>query len=110
MSLESKIEQLTAAIEKLNANITLVLNTPVGEVITPVVIEDEKTAPNKPDAMVETKAVTHEDVQAAIMAKVRLDMQNKTAVKAILAEFKAAKVSDLGADALAVVMLKVGAL
>lgn len=110
MSLELEIQRLTAAIEKLNSNIELVLTTPANQTVElpkkqdfsePVQVETEQP---------KAATVTHDDVQSAILAKVRASMDNKPKVKAILSEFKAAKVSDIDAAQLAAVLSKVEAL
>lgn len=113
MSLENEIQRLTAAIEKLNSNIELVLTTPANQTVElpkksdPAVTVVEVAKPEAPAATPELK---HDDVQSAILAKVRANMENKTKVKAILTEFKAAKVTDLDLSVLADVMAKVDAL
>lgn len=112
MSLELEIQRLTAAIEKLNSNIALVLTTPATQVVN---AQTETPEPVQETARVETEqlkaaTVTHDDVQSAILAKVRASMDNKPKVKAILSEFKAAKVSDIDAAQLTAVLSKVEAL
>lgn len=107
MSLEAKIEKLTAAIEKLTANIELALSTPANS--TPSAEVEPEYIP-APETKAETQELKHDDVQSAILAKVRANMENKAKVKAILTEFKAAKVTDLDLSVLADVMAKVDAL
>lgn len=112
MSLEAKIEKLTAAIEKLTANIELALSTPANSAPLAEVAPKYTPAPEalEPEAPAVTPEPRHDDVQSAILAKVRANMDNKTKVKAILTEFKAAKVTDLDLSVLADVMAKVDAL
>ena len=92
MSLESQIERLTAAIEKLNSNIETVLNTPVAEPVQP---EQPKQAEATP-APKEAPALSFKDVQDKCLALSRKDAQNKATIRALLDEFGASKVSDLG--------------
>lgn len=94
MSLENKIELLTAAIEKLNANLEFALRTPVAS--APVQQTEAVIAPEvKADVAVEKSSATHEELQTLMLSKVRADMSNKSKIKDILAKYKAAKASDL---------------
>lgn len=99
MSLENKIEQLTAAIEKLNANIVLALSTPVNQPVAVVeaapVIEQAVKAI---DEATKKAAVSADDAQAMCLQLSRKDPANKAKIKAILADYKAAKVADLSPD------------
>jgi len=120
MSLENKIELLTAAIDRLNANLALVLTTPANQTLTteqvvaaPVevlkAVEQVNEAVNEVVSS-QVQAVTHNDLQSLILAKVRVNMEHKAAVKALLSEFGAAKVTDLKESDLAAVAAKVNAL
>lgn len=88
MSLENEISRLTAAIEKLNANIELVLSTPVAQPVQPV----------EPEQQPETTKleINANDVTALCLSLSRKDPKNKDAIRALLDEFGAKKVSDLG--------------
>ena len=107
MSLESKIELLTAAIEKLNANIEFALRTPVAS--APAQQVAAEVAPEVKAEVVKSSA-THEEIQTLMLSKVRQDMANKTKVKDILAQYKAAKVTDLSEKDLQTVFDAVSAL
>ena len=99
MSLESKIEQLTAAIEKLNANMVLLLTTPANQTVdlpqaaAPVVQEAVKVV-----EQVAKVTVSADDAQAMCLQLSRKDPANKSKIKAILSEYKAAKVADLSPE------------
>ena len=107
MSLESKIELLTAAIEKLNANLEFALRTPVAS--APVQQPEVAVVPEVKAEVVKS-SLTHEEVQTLMLSKVREDMANKAKVKDILAKYKAAKVTDLSEQNLQPVFDAVGAL
>jgi hypothetical protein len=107
MSLESKIELLTAAIEKLNANIEFALRTPVASAPAQQVAPEVKA---EVKAEVVKSSATHEEIQTLMLSKVRQDMANKTKVKDILAQYKAAKVTDLSEKDLQTVFDAVSAL
>ena len=94
MSLESQIERLTAAIEKLNSNIETALNTPVAAPVQP---EQPKQADATPPPA-EAPALSFKDVQDQCLALSRKDAKNKAVIRALLDEFGASKVSDLGSN------------
>jgi len=117
MSLETEISRLTAAIEKLNANIELVLTTPVTATVQPKkdepvtqceIAKGEQITP-EPAVTPEVKAVTFKDVQDQCLALSRKSADNKNAIRALLDDFGAKKVSDLG-DNLATFAEKLGRL
>jgi hypothetical protein len=114
MSLEAKIELLTRAIDKLNANMALLLTTPANQVLTTEQVEAAPVVEVKTEApkveKVEQVTITHNDLQSLILSKVRDNMDHKPTAKAILKEFGAAKVSDLSEDKLQAVYDKVSAL
>jgi hypothetical protein len=112
MSLELKIETLTAAINALNVNIAKLVNVPMcdnpelaaaildRELPTPThVIEDIESEgrSQRSDASF-TNKLTHKELQDLIMLMVREDMKRKPGIKALLAKHSASKVSDLDAD------------
>ena len=124
MSLESKIDLLikavneqTTAINAFNGNIEKWMTAPIVEA------NEEKAQPEpQQQATVEPEqdelkadepyaALTHKDVQDAVLAFVRKDVKtNKPLVKALLDEFKANKVSDVSEDKLEEFNTKLGAL
>ena len=114
MSLEAKIELLTRAIDKLNANMALLLTTPANQVLTTEQVEAAPVVEVKTEAPKVEKAeqvtITHSDLQSLILSKVRDNMDHKPIAKAILKDFGAAKVSDLSEDKLQAVYDKVTAL
>lgn len=114
MSLEAKIEMLTRAIDKLNANMVLLLTTPANQVLAPEQVNAEPTEQPKNELVkteqAEKVSVTHSDLQALILAKVRENMDHKPTAKAILDSYNAKKVSDLSDSDLAAVYAKVQAL
>jgi hypothetical protein len=63
-----------------------------------------------PKAEVVKSSATHEEIQTLMLSKVRQDMANKTKVKDILAQYKAAKVTDLSEKDLQTVFDAVSAL
>lgn len=93
--LETKIDKLTAAIEKLNANIERALNTPVAPTVAPEQPSAPTVAPEQPIAP-EAVTLTFKDVQDKCLAATRVDLANKAKIRALLDEFGASKVSDLG--------------
>lgn len=117
MSLENKIELLTAAIDRLNANLALVLTTPVNQTLTVADVASASVEVLKvADQVVSTADVnaapllTHNELQSVILSKVRANMDHKSTVKAILSGFGAAKVTDLKDSDLEAVLEKVNAL
>ncbi len=109
MSLENQIERLTAAIEKLNANIELVLSTPVQ---APVAAPAQQVAPKQVPAVevIESALVSVDEAQALCLSLSRKDPSNKNKIKALLAEYKAMKVADLVPEALQEFVKKLGQL
>ena len=92
MSLETKIETLTAAINALNANMAQLLNVPVvtnpkkaAEVLEQHMPKEDEQAPQ----------MSHKELQDFIMGFVREDMKRKPKIKALLAKHSASKVTDL---------------
>lgn len=111
MSLENQIERLTAAIEKLNANIELVLSTPVNQPVAvvqaaPVIDQAVKAI----DEAINKAAVSVDEAQALCLSLSRKDPSNKNKIKALLAEYKAMKVADLVPEALQEFVKKLGQL
>jgi len=99
MSLETKIETLTAAINALNANMDKLLNVPV-------VSDPKKAAEVLEQHMPKEEAeqapqMSHKDLQDFIMGFVREDMKRKPKIKALLAKHSASKVTDLDVSKLA---------
>lgn len=102
MSLESQIEKLTAAIEKLNTNMQLLLSTPADQLVKfdePVtqceMVKDEP-AIVAPVEKPEPTTVNASDVTAMCLSLSRKSADNKNAIRALLDDFGAKKVSDLG--------------
>ena len=100
MSLENEISRLTAAIEKLNANIELVLSTPVNQTAQPA---EPVSVPPKVEAVEPVQKpetikpeINANDVTALCLSLSRKDAKNKDAIRALLDDFGAKKVSDLG--------------
>ena len=94
MSLETKIETLTAAIEALNLNMAQLLNVPV--VTNPKLAAEilEREMP-KEEETVTAPEMTHKELQDFIMVFVREDMKRKPKIKTLLAKYSASKVTDL---------------
>lgn len=110
MSLESQIEKLTAAILKLNANIETVLSTPVSAPAQPVTIAQPVTPVEVSQEPETTKSeISASDVTAMCLSLSRKSADNKTAIRALLDDFGAKKVSDLG-DKLTAFAAKLGQL
>ena len=108
MSLESKIEQLIAAIELQTKTITG-FNDNIEKWLTAPISQSQKIEVS-PESEAPSTTVTEKDVQDKVLAFVRKDEgKNKPIVKALLDEFKANKVSDLG-DNLAAFNVKLDAL
>ena len=109
MSLESKIEMLTAAIDRLNANMTLLLTTPADQVLK---VEQTATNTEQPPApattaesnQVEPKPVaaesfTQDDLRRLCMAKVKEDRAFKDTLKDFLSRaYGVTKTSDVPDD------------
>lgn len=98
MSLENEIQRLTAAIEKLNANLEAVLATPLpaptAEPVQAVETATEKKSQPEPVKTGESKPVDFAEVQSRCLALSR--QGKKDAIRALLDDFGASKVSDLG--------------
>ena len=98
MSLESKIELLTQAIDRLNKNLEAALQPVTAPVQQAVEVTPPTTAPVeavKAEEVAPTKAVSADDVQASCLSLSRKDPANKTKIKTLLSEFKASKIADL---------------
>jgi hypothetical protein len=98
MSLESKIELLTQAIDRLNKNLEAALQpvaAPVQQVaeVVPTTTAPAETA--KVEEVAPIKAVSADDVQASCLSLSRKDPANKAKIKTLLSEFKASKIADL---------------
>lgn len=85
MSLEVRIEALTAAVEALTAQLSAAQNTPAVTVESAVAeqVEKKEAADTGP---------TVEDLQAIAMSKVREDRAKKKAIKDLIASYNGAKV------------------
>lgn len=106
MSIESKIENLTKAIEAL----TVVLLAPGAKVsdTTPTETKKVKTEPEVVETKTAKPGPTHADLKAACL-KVARDGK-KDQVKALLAEYGAAKAVDVAVELLEEVITKIEAL
>lgn len=96
MSLETKIETLTAAIDALNITISKLVNVPIcdnPELAAEILDREMPKAENAKEEP--APALTHKDVQDKIMLMVREDMTRKPKIKTLLAKHSASKVSDL---------------
>lgn len=89
MSLEAKIETLTAAIVDLTEMLSAVESTPV---------DSENAEQEKPAAP--EKSITREEIQSMCLAIVRDDRNKKAAIKETLGTFGATLVKDVSADKL----------
>jgi len=102
MSLESKIENLTLAINALNVNIAKLVNVPIcdePELAAEILDRELPKAKAEKEALT-SPALTHKDVQDFMLSFVREDMKRKPKIKKLLAEYSASKVSDLDVDTL----------
>lgn len=86
--LETKIEQLTKAIEAL----TLVMQSATNDIKTDVKSILEQTVE---PVIEETKALNYEDLRAVILKANRNDPDNKIITKEILTKYKANKVTEV---------------
>lgn len=108
MSLETKIENLTIAINALNINISKLVNVPICDdpALAAEILDREMPKAAKAKAKAKAKeeetapALTHKDVQDKIMLMVREDMSRKPKIKTLLAKYSSSKVSDLDAGKL----------
>ena len=87
MSLEAKIETLTAAIVDLTDRLTAIESSPVDSAKT------EEEAPATPE-----QSITREEIQSMCLAIVRDDRNKKTAIKKTLSMFGATLVKDVPVD------------
>lgn len=103
MSLETKIEKLTNAIEELTKRLHAV------EAATAIPAQAEAPAVPTADKLEEAyeeenakakPAISHEEVQQLCLKIVREDRSKKTALKDVLAEYGATLVADVPADKL----------
>ncbi len=104
MSLESKIEALTAQVAKLTEIMTFLVSNPPTAMYQPTVEEVEPQAPKaaEPEPIAQTKkTIDPSDVTALCLSLSRKDPSNKAKIKDLLAQYKAAKVSDLSESNLA---------
>ena len=120
MSLESKIETLTASIDRLSALLEKLGSVDPAEVIKKEaeILREEAKAEEKqvetktPEKQPEQKttAPTAEALQAKCMELVRADRKNKQVIKDLLAVYSASLISDLDEAQRAELALKLGAL
>ena len=87
MSLEAKIETLTAAIVDLTDRLTAIESSPVDSAKT------GEEAPATPE-----QSITREEIQSMCLAIVRDDRNKKTAIKKTLSMFGATLVKDVPVD------------
>ena len=87
MSLEAKIETLTAAIVDLTDRLTAIESSPVDSAKT------EEEAPATPE-----QSITREEIQSMCLAIVRDDRNKKAAIKKTLGTFGATLVKDVPVD------------
>jgi hypothetical protein len=87
MSLEAKIETLTAAIVDLTDRLTAIESSPVDSAKT------EEDVPATPE-----QSITREEIQSMCLAIVRDDRNKKTAIKKTLSMFGATLVKDVPVD------------
>lgn len=90
MSLENEIAKLTAAIEKLNANMETLLTTPAPTV------QPEPVRAELVTGTAQQPETSFKDVQDKCLALTRKDIANKATIRSLLDSFGASKVSDLG--------------
>jgi hypothetical protein len=113
MSLESKIELLTQAIDRLNKNLEAALqpvSAPIQQVaeVTPSTTAPVETV--KAEEVAPVKTVNADDVQASCLSLSRKDPANKAKIKTLLSEFKASKIADLSEQNLLAFAQKLGQL
>ena len=87
MSLEAKIETLTAAIVDLTDRLTAIESSPVDSAKT------EEEVPATPE-----QSITREEIQSMCLAIVRDDRNKKAAIKKTLGTFGATLVKDVPVD------------
>ena len=122
MSLESKIETLTASIDRLSNLLDKLGSVEPAEVIKKEaeILREEAKAEAKqvetkaPEKQLEpeqtTAAPTAEALQAKCMELVRADRKNKQVIKDLLAVYSASLISDLDEAQRAELAVKLGAL
>ena len=122
MSLESKIETLTASIDRLSNLLEKLGSVEPAEVIKKEaeILREEAKAEVKqvetkaPEKQLElepkTAAPTAEALQAKCMELVRADRKNKQVIKDLLAVYSASLISDLDEAQRAELAIKLGAL
>ena len=116
MSLESKIETLTASIDRLSNLLEKLGSVEPAEVIkkeAEILREEAKQVETKaPEKQPEqtTAAPTAEALQAKCMELVRADRKNKQVIKDLLAAYSASLISDLDEAQRAELSIKLGAL
>ena len=122
MSLESKIETLTASIDRLSNLLEKLGSVDPAEVIkkeAELLREEVKTEAKQveteaPEKQLElepkTSAPTAEALQAKCMELVRADRKNKQVIKDLLAGYSASLISDLDEAQRAELAIKLGAL
>ena len=120
MSLESKIETLTASIDRLSNLLEKLGSVEPAEVIKKEaeILREEAKAEEKqvetktPEKQPEQKttAPTAEALQAKCMELVRADRKNKQAIKELLSVYSASLISDLDEAQRAELAVKLGAL
>ena len=116
MSLESKIETLTASIDRLSNLLEKLGSVEPAEVIkkeAEILREEAKQVETKaPEKQPEqtTAAPTAEALQAKCMKLVRADRKNKQVIKDLLAAYSASLISDLDEAQRAELAVKLGAL
>ena len=93
MSLESKIDALTVALEALTARIGQMPTTSSAPDVQPVATVAPATPIKKQSAApIKEELPSVDDLQAMAMAKVRKDRGTKTAIKDLIASYDGAKV------------------
>ena len=100
MSLENKIQLLTASIDALRASIEAQSKEVAAPVsfVEPVSVADVKPVSVDVEPLVvepEQDHLKHKDVQDFLLSFVRKDQKLKSKIKTILSEFSASKVSDI---------------
>ena len=120
MSLESKIETLTASIDRLSNLLEKLGSVEPAEVIkkeAEILREEAKAEANQVETKAPEKkpeqttgAPTAEVLQAKCMELVRADRKNKQVIKDLLAAYSASLISDLDEAQRAKLAVKLGAL
>ena len=115
MSLESKIETLTASIDRLSNLLEKLGSVEPAEVIkkeAEILREEAKAETKAPEKQPEQTAAapTAEALQARCMELVRADRKNKQVIKDLLAGYSASLISDLDEAQRAELAVKLGTL